>query len=298
MRSNKVLFDKSVYNSNYNSENSFGDTYGQHREALELSIDQFKQIKERCMITGVDFIVTPFDELSLENCLEIGVDAIKIASFDLGNIPFLERIAQTSLPIVMSTGGGNLDQIKASIQCITRVHSDIALLHCVSKYPCPASEVNLNTITRLNSIFPDLTIGLSDHFNGILTGPLAFMLGAKVFEKHVTFDRSLKGTDHPFSLEPDGFRKFVRDIKRTPVLLECSENKDLGSEPVFKKLGKSICASCDIPNNTLITSSMLTGKITRPGVIPVRESNCVIGSFSCRDIPKGSFLQTSDFTHD
>ena len=109
----------------------------------------------------------------------------------------------------MSTGGGNIQQIIDSVNSIKRYHSNISVLHCVSKYPCPPHEMQLNKIIKLKDLFPDLKIGISDHFNGILSGPIAYMLGARVFEKHVTFDRSLKGTDHPFSLEPDGFRKFV-----------------------------------------------------------------------------------------
>ncbi|MDB4623034.1 N-acetylneuraminate synthase family protein [bacterium] len=290
MRDNKYLFDSSIYNSVYNSENSFGNTYGSHRENLELTLDDFLRLKERCQMYNIGFIVTPFDEPSLERCISIGVDILKVASFDIGNIPFLKLIGQTKLPVVMSTGGSQLKQIQESVKCITDYHNNIALLHCVSKYPCPANEMQLNKLKTLISSFPDVVVGLSDHFNGIITGPLGFMLGAKVFEKHVTFDRALKGTDHPFSLEPDGFRRFVRDIKRTPILLQINEELEVGNEPVFQKLGKSICAACNIPAETIITPQMLSGKIVRPTVIPVRESMNVIGKATKINIPKGAFL--------
>ena len=135
-----------------------------------------------------------------------------------------------------------------------------------------------------------MTVGLSDHFNGILTGPLAYVEGARVFEKHVTFDRSQKGTDHPFSLEPDGFRKFVRDIKRTPILLKYNSSDDLGDEPVFKKLGKSLIAKKLLKSGQQIKIDDLDGKIVRPQVIPDRESSQVIGKFIKRDIQAGEYL--------
>ena len=290
MRSNKYLFDDSFYSHSYDSENSFGDTYGQHRDYLELSFEEMLLLRARSRLHNVDFIVTPFDEPSLFNCQELEVDKLKIASFDLGNLPFLDLIGKSRIPVVMSTGGGNIQQIIDSVNSIKRYHSNISVLHCVSKYPCPPHEMQLNKIIKLKDLFPDLKIGISDHFNGILSGPIAYMLGARVFEKHVTFDRSLKGTDHPFSLEPDGFRKFVRDIKRTPQLLKLNEVCELGNEPVFKKLGKSIVAACDITSGTTIELHHLSGRIIRPSVTPVRASSSIIGRRAKADIPKGEYI--------
>lgn len=293
IRDNKVLFDDSIYSQIYNSENSFGETYGEHREFLELNKEDFYQIKETCISNDTDLIITPFDLPSLEFCLQLKVDALKIASFDLGNIPFLEKMAKSGLPIVMSTGGGTFDQIRVSVEAITKFNPDLALLHCVSHYPCPPEKVRLGRIRQLIEEFPEVTIGISDHFNGILTGPLSHQMGAQVFEKHVTFDRSAKGTDHPFSLEPDGFRRFVRDIKRAKIMTQNFEPNDLGQEPVFQKLGKSLVASCFIPKDTILTSDHLDGKIFRPAVIPVRESNTVIGKIVNRDVLAGEPINFS-----
>jgi sialic acid synthase len=290
IRNNRYLFDREYYSSRYDSENSFGDTYGEHREALELSSLELKAICDRARNYDVDIIITPFDEPSLELCIELGVNAIKIASFDLGNIPFLERIASTGLPIVMSTGGGTIEQINDSVVAIQKYHNDLSLLHCVSKYPCSAHEVQLDKINVLANHFPSVTLGLSDHFNGILTGPLAYLVGARVFEKHVTFDRSQKGTDHAFSLEPEGFRKFVRDIRRTPIIMNCNSYEELGNEPVFLKLGKSIISLTNINKGEIIKSDHLSGRICRPSVIPVRESSKVLGSRANQFIPAGSYI--------
>jgi len=294
MRSNSTLFDSSVYNSIYNSDNSFGETYGEHREFLELTSEEFRLLRDKCSSLGVDFIVTPFDEVSLETCLTLGVDAIKIASFDVGNIPFIEKIAKSNVPIVISTGGANLDHISSSINVINKYHKDVAILHCVSKYPCPLEDVQLLKINILKDRFPGFTIGLSDHFNGIITGPLAYTLGALVFEKHVTFNRCNKGSDHSFSLEPEGFRKFCRDIHRSKVLLTEADYEGLGSEPVFKKLGKSLVANDFIPAGAQFTTDNLSGRICRPSIIPVRESAFLLGKFAAKDINRGDYITYSD----
>ena len=149
-------------------------------------------------------------------------------------------------------------------------------MHCVSHYPCPLDKVNLGKINIIKELYPNITVGLSDHFNGILTGPLAYINGARVFEKHVTFNRSNKGTDHPFSLEPDGFRKFVRDIHRTPIMMSSQIYKDIGKEPVFKKLCKSLIANKFIKAGHIINIDDLDGMIIRP-IIPVRQSPNIIG---------------------
>lgn len=290
-RNNSFLFDSSVYNMSYNSENSFGKTYGEHRESLEFSPSELRILKETCKDEGVFFIVTPFDEKSLELCIDVGVDILKIASFDAGNLPFLHLAGKTGLPIVMSTGGASLEQIGASLHTLESYHSDIALLHCVSKYPCPAEEVNIGKIQKLASIYPNITLGISDHFNGILTGPLAYTQGARVFEKHVTFDRSSKGTDHAFSLEPDGFRRYVRDINRCPILFMNKSDDELGNEPVFKRLGKSLVCRKEIRCGSKILPEHLSGLIINPQGIPVRESNKVIGQIANVTIVEGTLIK-------
>ncbi|MDB2654331.1 N-acetylneuraminate synthase family protein [Luminiphilus sp.] len=287
MRDNKALFSSDKYNSVYNSDNAFADTYGAHREALELSFDEMFTVRQRCRDVGVDFICTPFDENSLSALSKMGPDAIKVASFDLGNIPFLQKIARLGLPVVMSTGGGNLEHVEASITALTMGGSEIAILHCVSKYPCSHDELLLGRIVLLKERFPELIIGSSDHFNGILSGPIALMLGATVFEKHVTFDRSSKGTDHSFALEKEGFRKFVRDVKRTNEMIEGALPPELGREPVFKKLGKSVVAARNIAVGEIITAEALSGKIFTETFIPVRESAQLLGTVAIVDISAG-----------
>jgi sialic acid synthase len=292
-RNNKYLFSQEAYEAPYESENAFDDVYGLHREKLELKPEWLPILKEDCEKYGVKFMSTPFDEPSLDLIDQIGVDIIKIASFDLGNLPFIERIAKKGRPVVISVGGGKINQIRASVNLLIDQEVEVAVLHCVSEYPCEFDRLGLSSIQNLMKEFPRCAIGSSDHFNGTLSGPVAYLNGARVFEKHVTLNRSWKGTDHSFALEPEGFRKFVRDIKRTPKMLPPKPADDLGNERVFKKLGKSLIAFEDIAAGQTITLNMLSGKIFSKQFIPVRESNMVIGKIAKCSIKKGDHIEYS-----
>ncbi|MFF0948097.1 N-acetylneuraminate synthase family protein [Rhizobium leguminosarum] len=294
-RNNRYLFSEDAYAAGYDSENAFAETYGAHREKLELKPEWLPILKADCEKHGVKFMSTPFDEPSLEILQQIDVDLLKVASFDLGNLPFLNRIAKLGKPVVMSIGGGKIEQIRSSVEVVLKHHDQFAILHCVSEYPCEYNRLGLDNIEVLIKEFPDCIIGSSDHFNGTLSGPIAYMKGARVFEKHVTLNRAWKGTDHSFALEPDGFRKFVRDIKRVRAMMPQKPADEIGNERVFKKLGKSIIAYSDIRVGEELTLDKLSGRIFNTHYIPVRESNKVLGKTVKRDIAKGEPIQYSDF---
>jgi N-acetylneuraminate synthase/sialic acid synthase len=287
MRNNKKLFSEDAYNAEYNSENAFDKTYGKHREKLELSFNDFKKIKEECRKRKIKFIATPFDENSLNKLCKLGVDIIKIASFDLGNLSLIEKISKKKKPVIISVGGGNNFEIKASIKILAKNKIPLGILHCNSEYPTHYSRLGLGNIKSLKKIFPNATIGSSDHFNGILSGPVAYLMGARIFEKHVTLDRSWKGTDHSFALEPEGFRKFTRDIKRTPEMLPLKDKKLIGKEIVFKKLGKSLTPNKKIKKNQIIKINNLTGVIFDKNYIPIRETYKIIGKKAKNDLEPG-----------
>lgn len=293
-RNNRYLFSQDAYDAPYNSENAFADVYGLHREKLELKPEWLLILKEDCVKYGVKFMSTPFDEPSLELLCNIGADILKVASFDLGNLPLIHRIAQKGKPVVISVGGGKIDQIRASVNILLEHVVEVAVLHCVSEYPCEYNRLGLDNIQVLIREFPQCTIGLSDHFNGTLSGPIAYLKGARVFEKHVTLNRAWKGTDHSFALEPEGFRKFARDIRRVPAMMPPKDEDELGNESVFKKLGKSLIAYVDIKAGETLALESLSGRIFRTQYIPVRESNRVIGRVAKKDIRQGEPILYED----
>jgi len=293
-RDNKYLFSESAYNKPYNSENAFSNVYGHHREALELDLEILPILKQDCEKYGVKFMSTPFDEPSLEALCDVGVDIIKVASFDLGNLPLINRIGKTGLPVVISIGGGKADQIRDSIEVLSNNTEEIAVLHCVSEYPCEADRLGLDNIEFLIKEFPHCTIGVSDHFNGILSGPVAYMKGARVFEKHVTLNRAWKGTDHSFALNHRGFDSFVRDIRRVPTMMVPKPKSEVGKEAVFIKLGKSLVAKYDLKEGEKLTLDNLSGKIFDNQIIPVRESNKILGKTLNKPVKQGESIQYDD----
>lgn len=294
-RDNITLFAKSAFDKPYNSNNSFGRTYGEHRQYLELELYQLEELKDECKNQGVYFMCTAFDEVSANGLIDIGVDILKVASFDIGNISFLEHLAATAKPLVLSTGGGSMPHITASVEAVGKYHSNVAVLHCVSKYPCEFSELRLTKISRLRETFPDITIGLSDHFNGILSGPVGYLEGARIFEKHVTLNRAWKGSDHSFALEPDGYSKFVRDTLRVSDMGLADDDEALGTEEIFARLGKSLVITRDKLEGSMIESADLSGKVFEDPGIPVRESVNLIGKKIALDIKKGTKITWNHF---
>lgn len=293
-RDNKNLYTKEFYNSVYDNENSYGKTYGQHREHLEFNKAQYIKLKKYAQNINIDFFVTPFDISSLEFLEDLNISAYKIASADLRN-PFLqERIAKTKKPIFISTGGGTYQDVKNAKELIFKYNKRLTIMHCTASYPAKIEELNLNIIAILKKKFSDCIIGLSDHENGIDAAPIAYMLGARVFEKHFTLDRTNKGTDNAFSLEPQGLSKFVRNLHRIEFMLGSKEKKLLVSEekPLFK-MKKSIVAKKNISKGTVVRLEHLDFKSPGLGLEPFLYKK-LIGKKLKRNIKKEDYLLFED----
>ncbi len=214
-RDNRSLYTDEFYDAPYNSENAFGATYGAHREALEFNRTQYIILQEYAATLGVTFFATAFDIPSADFLAELEVPAIKIASGDVKNHALLEYVANLEIPIILSTGGASLEDVQAADD----ICEPDAILQCTSGYPARHEELNLGVIDTFMDAFPDSVVGFSDHSNGIAMAPIAYALGARIIEKHFTLDRTLKGTDQAFSLEPVGLRKMVRDLRRARLAL-------------------------------------------------------------------------------
>ncbi|MBC8488804.1 MAG: N-acetylneuraminate synthase family protein [Bacteroidetes bacterium] len=207
----------------YNNPYSFGKTYGEHRAFLELSDEEHFEIYKYVKDIGLDFVET----LCARGCLSIfryfQPDKLKVASRDLTNLPLLEVLAETKVPIILSTGMGGKKELDNALHVISKYHSDITILHCLSQYPSEYKNINLNTILFLKENYPEYTIGYSDHSIGIVVPVAAVAIGAKVIEKHITLDRNMKGTDHKGSLGPDGLFRMVRDIRNIEMAVGVKE---------------------------------------------------------------------------
>ncbi len=209
----------------YDSPHSFGRTYGEHRAKLELNDEQHFEVYKYAVSLGFEFVET----LCAIGCLSLlklfTPHRLKVASRDLTNLPLLSALAETKIPIIVSTGMAGKKELDDALSTIERYHSNISILHCVSEYPTKPKNTNLATITYLLKNYSKYTIGYSDHTVGISAPATAVALGAKIIEKHITLDRRMKGTDQAGSLGTDGITRMVRDIR----IME----KSIGKEEIF-----------------------------------------------------------------
>lgn len=268
-RDNKTLYTKAFYSKPYENENSYGATYGEHREFLEFGEKEFRLLKKCAADCNVEFMSTAFDFKSADFLHKIGISSYKLASSDITNIPLLEYVASFKKPVFVSTGAATLDEIRAAYRAVTRLNSKLCIMHCVAGYPTEYHDLNLNFIKTLKKECPKAIVGYSGHDNGILAPVLAYMLGATVVEKHFTLNHSWKGTDHKFSLEPEGLRKMVRDLRRVDVSLGKGEKvvHDFEIE-AKKKMGKGVYSARALKAGTVIRMADLCLKTPTNGVPP------------------------------
>jgi sialic acid synthase len=272
-----VLYTREFYDRPYNGENSFGSTYGAHREALEFDFAEYEELRDYANTLGIVFFATAFDEPSADFLAELDLPAYKMASGDLTNTPLLRRVAAIGKPIILSTGGATLDDVRQAHDTVCEINPQVAILQCTASYPAPWEELDLRVIDSYRQLFPESVIGLSSHDNGIAMAVAAYVLGARIVEKHFTLDRSLRGTDHRFSLEPQGLRKMVRDLRRLRVALGDGTKRTFQSEAEpLMKMSKKLVAARDLPAGHVLEEGDLVAR-SPGGGMPPYELDSVLG---------------------
>lgn len=294
-RDNRSLFTSAYYDRPYNSENSFGNTYGEHREFLEFNHDQYKELQNYSMELGTIFFATAFDFKSADFLQNLDIPAFKVASGDLKNLPLIDYLADFGKPLIISTGGGYQEDIDRVVALLEGRRTQYAILQCTAGYPPAWDELNLGVITSLRDKFSDLVVGFSSHDNGIAMSVAAYALGARIVEKHFTLNRTLKGTDHAFSLEPQGLGKLVRDLNRLHSALGDGLKRQYKSEfDPLQKMGKKIVASRDLFKGTSLNKDDFDFKSPGDGLPPWRIQE-VIGKILKRDLGYEESLSEDDF---
>jgi sialic acid synthase len=268
-RDNRSLFTEDLFNKPYENENSFGVTYGEHREALEFGREEYLELQAYAHELGLEFMATAFDRPSIEFLEELGVPAYKVASADIRNVPLLRHLAGTGKPIIISTGGASLNDVRRAFDILRSGTREVAILQCTAGYPAAWSELDLRVIESFRAMFPDTVIGLSSHDNGIAIPLASYMLGARVIEKHFTLDRTMRGSDHSFSLEPQGFQKMVRDLRRARAALGNGEKKVYESEvQPLTKMAKKLVAAEDLEQGQILSPADIAVKSPGDGCCP------------------------------
>ncbi|MGH2837446.1 MAG: N-acetylneuraminate synthase family protein, partial [Thermoleophilaceae bacterium] len=189
-RDNRSLYTREFFNKPYENENSYGATYGEHREALEFGKADYQELKVYAEEIGITFFATAFDVPSADFLAEVDMPAYKVASADLINTPLLKYVAQIGKPMIMSTGGSTLDDVRRAHEAVVEINPDIAILQCTAGYPAAWDELDLRVIETYRDLFPETVIGLSSHDNGITMPVVSYLLGGRIVEKHFTLNRA------------------------------------------------------------------------------------------------------------
>lgn len=284
--------DASLYSKSYYKDNVIA-----HRivKKFSLSAAQLQNLASYCKDCGIAFSSTPYAPLEVDFLLACGAPYIKIASMEINNHYYLQYIAKTGAPIILSTGMAEIDEIRKAVSTIkTAGNQNLVLLHCISIYPAPASTIHLNNIMMLRKEFPDCAIGFSDHTLGTEISSAAAALGAAVIEKHLTLDKSKMGMDNNMAIEPAEMKQLVQNCIN---VYEAMGNYERVVSPAEydqrKKMRRSVIASKDLTAGTVLTREDLDAK--RPGGgISVDQVDSLVGRVLARDVEADTLLLPGD----
>jgi sialic acid synthase len=279
----------------YNTPNSFGENYGKHKEFLELSFDQFRELKNYADEKEIMFVASGWDEESVDFLDTLGVPFFKMASADLTNFPLLEHTAKKQKPMIISTGMADLKTVEKAYELVRRINPNVAILQCTSSYPTPNNNIHLNVIRTYQREFPQAVIGYSGHETGTTISLGAVALGAKIVERHFTLDNNMKGGDHKASLEEKELTYLVNEIRLLEDALG-GDKKEIqeGEEKCFLKLAKSLVSTKEIKKGEQITTDMLTTKGPGSGISPM-DMEKIIGLTALKDIEEDIVLYEDFF---
>lgn len=281
---------------------------------VEIPLSWIKDLLGHASGRGLLMFPTVCDLESLEEAEQFRFPAYKVASYEISHIPLLRALGQTGKPVILSTGGARLGDIEEALDALEMGGAkEVAVLHCIARYPAPLEEVNLGAITTLKAAFPGTVIGFSDHTQDATRAPVeAVKLGARIIEKHLTLDRSLPGADHVFALEPGDFSRMVNAVREIEVaissgaslthdtaLIGSTGKTTLSLEADLRRFAyRTIVARCDILPGEVLTKdniAILRSGRNAPGLHPRYFQYLVEGGFrAVRYIESGRGVQWSD----
>jgi len=282
-------------------------------KSFEMPREWIPKLMSHCKERGLIFLASVFDEESADTLERAGVPAFKIASSTITHLPLIDHIAKKKKPLILSTGGAYLEEVEDAVRTVGRYHDEIAVMHCISKYPAPLRYCNLRVLDTLRSAFPSSVVGYSDHTEDPEKAPVAAVArGAKILEKHITLDKNMEGPDHFFALEPDELKKMVAAVRNTEERLKRGEEIEvseelLGSPEVHpydieeymrKFTHRRIFAREDIRKGQVLTKENLA--VLRPGGIEgglepkYYETLIEKGFMAARDIKEGQPINRED----
>lgn len=258
---------------------------------LELTPDMHEQLIDYCKDRKIKFLSTPFDIESMDYLVQCGLDMIKIPSGEITNYPYLVNAGKTGQRVILSSGMSSLDEVRDAVHVLRENGSkNITVLHCNTEYPTPYEDVNLRAMQTIRDEL-GVSVGYSDHTDGIEIPIAAAALGAAVIEKHFTLDKNMEGPDHKASLEPDELREMIRAIRN--IELSLGDGRKIPSASEKKNMDivrKSIVAKCDIAQGEILTEENITTKRPGSGLSPMRWRE-VMGTKAIRDFKEDELIE-------
>ncbi|NBB78309.1 MAG: N-acetylneuraminate synthase [Verrucomicrobia bacterium] len=262
-------------------------------QKLELSNEMHHALIAYCQKCGIGFLSTAFDIASLDFLASIGPDRFKIPSGEITNLPYLRHVGAFGKPVVLSTGMATLGEIEDAIEALEAAgtpRARITVLHCNTEYPTPMSDVNLRAMCNIQKAF-GVSVGYSDHTEGIEVPVAAVALGATIIEKHLTLDRNMPGPDHKASLEPDQFKAMVSAIRNIEQALGDGIKRPSASEAKNKTIArKSLVAARPIRAGEPFTAENVAVKRPGSGLSPMRWDE-LIGRIASRDFAADELIE-------
>lgn len=265
------LVTAAAHKADYQSVSTGAGSQADMLRRLELPIKTFDALRRHCVAVGVDFMSTAFDSVSLEAVISLGPVCLKWPSGELNNLPLLRQAARSGLPVMLSTGMGNLTEISVAVDQLSAGRcNDIIILQCVSNYPARIEDQNLRVIPALSRVF-GRPVGFSDHTLGPYAAIAARALGMAVLEKHFTLDRTMDGPDHAASIEPDRFAEMVAVIRAVETGLGDGVKRPIASEDGVRAVArKSLVFRQALPKGHVLNSDDLVAKRPGTGISPDR----------------------------
>lgn len=287
------LISKSAKKAEYqiNNTNNSNETQLEMIKKLELSFDDFMELKDYCDSKNIHFMSTAFDFKSIDFLSQLDMLYWKIPSGEITNYPYVKKIGSLGKRVILSTGMADLDEVEFAINTLKEAGTeDITVLQCTTEYPAPFDEVNLRAMISMGEKF-NIDYGFSDHTPGITVPIAAVALGAKVIEKHYTLDKNMEGPDHKASLDPVELKSMVESIRIVELSLGDGVKKPTNSEIKNKDVArKSIVASKDIKKGEIFTEDNITTKRPGGGISP-REWDNIIGTEATREFNEDELIE-------
>jgi sialic acid synthase SpsE len=259
----------------------------------ELTEKEEYNLNQYCKTKKILFLSTPFSIAAVDRLEKLKIPAYKIGSGELTNLPFLNHIAKTKKPVILSTGMSDMSEIKSAVKFFKKFNTPLAILQTTSEYPADFKDINLGVIPKFKKLF-NIPVGISDHSPGIYTALGSVAKGSCIVEKHFTLDKNMSGPDQKISLNPFELSELVKGCKAVKLALGDTKKILKNELPILEFARESVVSKLNIKKNEMLTEKNLTTKRPNTGKIPSKDFFKIIGKKAKRDIPKFKQISYGD----